>query len=199
MLLSKFSGVSPCETWDTIVAMREKFQVCIGAAEEFVHTRKGLDAKSIVIVDPITLYGLCRMGISNDLLRCFDSVAVVQTTIDLLRRQLDERKRERGSRRGHLSWDGKNYRMVELDESFAEKQIELAQLALTFAETLTLVPAEPSEGLRNQEARTIFKDIDPAFLDTIYAAQGQQRLFLCDDLIFRSLAKEALGVDSTWT
>jgi cellulose synthase operon protein C len=200
MLMSKLAGVSPCDVWESIVRMRDlKLIVSVGPVEEFAAATADLErGPSRVVVDPITLYGLCQTGIAPLVRRCFDDMAVVQTTIDLFGRLLDERRSERGTRRGTLGWDGERYRMAEVDDAAIEQQIEAAERALEFAKSLTLVPAEPTAGLQ-AEARQLFAENDPSFLDTIYAAQGGGLLLLSDELLFRRLSQEAGAVKAIWT
>jgi hypothetical protein len=200
MLMSKLAGVSPCDVWESIVRMHDlKLIVSVGPVEEFAAATADLErGPSRVVVDPITLYGLCQTGIAPLVRRCFDDMAVVQTTIDLFGRLLDERRSERGTRRGTLGWDGERYRMAEVDDAAIEQQIEAAERALEFAKSLTLVPAEPTAGLQ-AEARQLFAENDPSFLDTIYAAQGGGLLLLSDELLFRRLSQEAGAVKAIWT
>ena len=199
MLLSKYSGVSPCDTWEWIGAQPDLgFRVCVGLPQEFANVRTHLTTNRRAVVDPITLYGLSRLGIAEKVRACFDDLGVVQTTIDLLRRLVFERKQELGKQHGSLGWDGEHYRMVELSDDYTAAKIKEAETALTFAECLTLVAAEPNAAIPDN-TRELFEDIDHAFLDTIYAAQGDNRLFLCDDGILRQLASELGGVAGVWT
>jgi hypothetical protein len=88
--------------------------------------------------------------------------------------------------------------MVHAHEDVAKMRVRVAQEALEFAQTLTLLPSEPDGGIK-PEAIDIFEDCDPAFLDTVYAAQGHEWLLLSDDFFLRALAKEIAGVDGVWT
>jgi hypothetical protein len=88
--------------------------------------------------------------------------------------------------------------MVKYDDVFTLQRIQQAQAALTFAEKLTLVPATPTVILAD-EKRQIFEDLDPSFLDTIYAAEGDNRLLYSDDYLFRYLGLELNGVGGVWT
>jgi tetratricopeptide (TPR) repeat protein len=199
ILLARFSGVSPCDAWEWVVGHPELgLRTCAGVGQEFLAARDVLAKNRKAVIDPITLYGLTRLGIAQDIRVCLDDLGVVQTTIDMLRRLVEERKLEIGKKRGTLSWNGENYVMVELDDAFAQWQVADAQAALTFAESLTLLPAEGGAGVP-QAVRDIFEESDPAFLDTLYAAQGANRILHCDDHLLRILAREATGADGVWT
>ena len=88
--------------------------------------------------------------------------------------------------------------MARYDDAFTEAQFEQAQAALSFAKTLTLVPAESSVSLPDNMLE-IFEGVDPCFLDTIYAAQGQDWLLYSDEFAFRQLAAEVGSVSGVWT
>ena len=146
----------------------------------------------------MTLYGLVRLGIADKVRECFEDLGVVQTTIDLFRRQFEERKMELGKEHGTFGWDGQRYQMVKYDDACTRERIEHAQAALAFAERLRLVPAVPRVVLAD-DMRQLFQEVDPSFLDTIYAVQGENRLLYCDEYMFRHLAGELTGVDGVWT
>jgi tetratricopeptide (TPR) repeat protein len=199
VLMSKYSGVSPCDTWDYIVGQPDLgFRVCIGHPQEFATAQEVLAKNGKAVADAATLYSLTRLGIAEKVRACFEDLGVVQTTIDSLRQLLHERTQELGKKHGMLGWDGEHYRAIEVDESFDAERTGQAQAALSFAESLTLVAAEPSAAMP-MEARELFEDIDVSFLDTIWAAQGSDRLLYCDDLTFRQLVSESSGVAGVWT
>jgi len=199
MLLARFSGVSPCEAWDWVVAHPDLgLRTCVGMAQEFSSARDVLAKNRKAVIDPITLYGLTRLGIADTIRRCFEDLGVVQTTLDLFRRLAAERALDIGKKHGTMSWDGTHYRMIELDDAYNQRKVEEANAALAFAESLTLLPAEPGQGVP-QMVRDIFAESDPAFLDTLYAVQGTGRVFYCDDHVLRLLVREAASCDGVWT
>src|SRR5260370_42638286 len=97
-----------------------------------------------------------------------------------------------------MGWDGERFQLVKYDDAFKDAQIEWAQAALSFAETLTIVPAEPSAAVA-ENFQEVFEDVDPCFLDTIYAAQGDNRLLYSDEQMFRQLAADLSAVGGVWT
>jgi hypothetical protein len=97
-----------------------------------------------------------------------------------------------------MSWDGEHYHMIELGPEAVEQRITEAREVLSFAERLTLLPAE-APGEINDQAKHLFSDLDSASLDTILAAWGGDRILLCDDLPFRMLAAEIAPIKAIWT
>jgi cellulose synthase operon protein C len=138
------------------------------------------------------------LGVADVVRSCLEDLGVVQTTIDMLRRLVAERSQEKSTQQGTFGWDGQHYRMTKVDDVAASRSIEEAEKALAFAERLTLVPSEAAGGLL-AGSKEVFDDCDPCFVDTIYAAQGSERLLLCDDYMFRQLAREAANVEGVWT
>jgi tetratricopeptide (TPR) repeat protein len=198
MMLSRLAGHSPCDTWEMVVAQPDLgMQACVGS-QELSNVSHLFATSRKAVIDPITLYGLVQLGIADKVRKCFEDLGVVQTTIDLFRRQLEERKKELGTDHGTFGWSGQHYQMVKYDDAFTRQRIEQAQAAITFAEELTLVPATPTVILAD-EKRQIFDDLDPSFLDTIYAAEGDGRLLYSDEYMFRRLGLELNSVDGVWT
>lgn len=139
-----------------------------------------------------------RLKIADTVRASFDDLGVVQTTLDLLQCVVRERQEDRGREHGVVGWDGEHYQMVRLGPEATEERISEIQEVLPFAKILTLVPAE-AEGEIKGEAKELFEDLDPAYLDTILAARGDDRILLSDDLPFRALAAEIAQVKSVWT
>lgn len=196
---AKLGGSDGFELWESILGHPDlDFNVVIGSREDYAEARQTLSECRRVVVDPITLYGLVRLRIADIARSSLDDLGVVQTTIDLLRRTVQERQHARGTKQGTLGWDGEHYRMVELTPEIVEARIAEAQSALAFAESLTLLPAEAAVELKG-DAKEIYGDLDDAYLDTILAAQGTGRILLTDDRAFRALAAEAVQIKGVWT
>jgi tetratricopeptide (TPR) repeat protein len=199
-MAAKFGGASGFEFWEAVLGDPDlQFTVVLGRPEDFAEAHKVLSAAGRrAVVDPITLYGLVRLKIAGIVRASFVDLGVVQTTIDLLRRVLHERESERGRHQGTLAWDGEHYRMIELGPEAIEGRISQVKEVLEFAECLTLVPAE-AHGEIKEEAKKLFEDLDTAYLDTVLAAKGDNRILLSDDLPFRVLAAEAASIQGVWS
>jgi tetratricopeptide (TPR) repeat protein len=199
MLLGKYSGNPPSEAWEWVSAQADLgVRVCLGISQEFKKAYNLFAGNRKAVIDPITLYGLTRLGIAEKARACFEDLGVVQTTIDLFRRLVDQRTRDQDKDHGLMGWDGERLQLVKYDDTFKSAQIEAAQAALSFAEILTIVPAEPSATI-NENYLDIFEGVDPSFLDTIYAAQGDNRLLYSDEQMFRHLAADLSAVGGIWT
>ena len=198
-IAARFGGSTGFELWEAVWGdPNTQFNVTMGGPDDFQQADAILGRARRAVVDPITLFGLVKLKIADAVRSSFEDLGVVQTTLDLLRRLVHEREHNLGTKQGVLGWDGARYQMVELGPEAIEHRVAEAQALLSFAETLTLVPAE-APGEIKSEAKQLFDDLDPAYLDTILAAQGHDRLLLCDDLPFRRLATATAPVRTVWT
>jgi cellulose synthase operon protein C len=200
VMAARFGGSSGFEFWEAILGDPDlQFNVVLGRPEDYAEVQNLLsDGKRRAVVDPITLYGLVRLNVAEIVRDSFDDLGVVQTTLDLLRREVHDGEESRGREQRVLGWDGEHYQMLQLGPEAIEDRISQAQAVLTFAETLTLVPAEAVGGIKD-EAKQLFDELDFAYLDTVLAAKGDDRILLSDDLAFRLLAAEAAQIRTVWT
>ena len=107
MWLSKYSGNSPCDVWEWVSAQSDLgARACLGLPQEFTSACNLLTKSRKAVIDPITLYALTRLHVAEKARACFDDLGVVQTSIDLLRRLVDQRGQGRGKDHGSLGWDG---------------------------------------------------------------------------------------------
>jgi hypothetical protein len=198
-LIATFSGSSPLSLWEFIRHHPEvNFQTAVGVAQEFAYAKTTLGSNRRGIVDPITLYGLVQLGIADQVKAAFQDLGVVQTSRDILRAYAKEQRDGRNRQQGSFGWDGTHYRLTEWTKEAVEENVSNAQAAVDFAESLTLVASEASSGI-TVEASDTFQDVDPAFLDSIRAAQGDGRVLLSDDRPLREFAFAAARIPTVWT
>jgi cellulose synthase operon protein C len=193
MVMSRLSGVSPCDMWET-VASRADIGLLVGGGPF-----APLPEESKAVVDLVTLYGLTRLGIADLVRKCFDDLGVVQTTLDALRRLVDERSQEKDGERHVMAWDGAHYHAVVIGKEAIAENIQYAAKALEFAERLTLVPSEPTKAFPSEALALFSEDVDPCLLDTLYAAQGEKRILLSDDRPLRNIGVQLAETVGAWT
>jgi hypothetical protein len=200
VMAAKFGGASAFEFWEGILGDPDlQFNVVLGRAEDYAQAHDLLSgANGRAIVDPTTLYGLVRLKIAQAVRDAFDDIGVAQTTLDLFRRVVADRERDRGRHQSVLAWDGERYQMIELGPEAIEGRIAEVREVLEFAESLTVIPAEAAASIKD-EAKQLFDELDEAYLDTVLAAKGSDRILLSDDGPFRGLAAEAGGIKTVWT
>jgi tetratricopeptide (TPR) repeat protein len=196
-LLAKFSGRSVFDLWETFrVGNDSVIMVAQGFDAEFAMGRAAAQA-GVLVVDPLSIYAWVRLGLTPTILKSREKLAVLQSSIDLLRGLLSEREQLRGQRTGTLGWDGEHYRMIEISEGEADELISIARQSVELAESIVLVPAEGKQALP-QTTANLFEDLRPAFSDLILATLDGSRALLTDDLAFRLVAQES-GARTAWT
>jgi len=196
-MMAKFGGATVFDVWDAVSANPTLgLKSALGVAGEFEVGRTAATA-GVTLVDPLTLYGWSRLGIADVIAKSPHRLAVVQATIDMLRELVEERENQRGKKLGTFGWDGERYHLIELTQEAIEEQIAHASAALSFAESLMLVPSESDQSL-SEEILDMLKGMDPAYHDTLLAALQPKRAFLTDDLGIRAIGQEA-GAACTWT
>ena len=196
---ANIGGTTGFEFWEAVRGDPEmQLHVTLGGPNDYQQAHAILSKNRRAVVDPITLYGLVRLGIAEIVRASFDDLGVVQTTIDLLRRFVQERERGKDNKQGRLGWDGEHYQMIEFGPDAVDHLISQAQTVLSFAESLTRIPAE-APGAIPDEAKQLFEELDPAYLDTILAVRGDGRILLCDDASFRQIAAATAPIEGIWT
>lgn len=199
-LFAKLAGRPAFEIWDAIVGHPDLIlMTCVGSEEEAANAKQKIFATKEAVVDPITLYGLVRMGIADEVLGAFETVGIVQGCLDLLRGLVDDRREDIRSSGGSLQAVGDRYALVEHSEAWARQKISDAAAVLAYAERLVVFPSEASHPIAG-EALNFFEALPGAYIDTVFAAQAPDRLLLCDDRAFRLLAEGSGGdVAGVWS
>lgn len=198
-LFAKLAGVSAFDIWDAVSGSSHLIlMTCVGTNEELSEGQTRLRNCSGAVVDPVTLFGLVRMGIADVVLDGFTEVGLVQGSLDLLRALVAERREAAASKNGSLHQIGDEFAIIETPEEVATRRIADAEEALALAERLTLYPAEPTRPLA-EEGATFFESLPAAYADTIFAAQAPGRVLLCDDRALRLLAEQAGQVVGVWS
>ncbi|MDR3490331.1 MAG: hypothetical protein P4M05_36350 [Bradyrhizobium sp.] len=196
-LLARFSGVNVLDIWEWFSRRPDKYlKVALGIEQEFDLGRKAATA-GIILVDPLTIYSWAQLGLENIVIKLHDRLAVVQSSIDLLRQICAERSDDRGQGTSSFGWDGENYHMIEATPEATEKHIASARAAADLAAKLVLVPAEAAQTLP-AEVAALLANAPAAFADTILAALLEKRALLTDDLGLRTIGQQC-GIPCTWT
>jgi tetratricopeptide (TPR) repeat protein len=198
-LFAKISGGSIFDLWEAVHG-NERLGVlmAVGAGEELKVGLERARCAELAVVDPVTLWGLRRLGLEARVLSAFPRVGLVQGTVDLLRELVQDRRESVGRKQGTMSWVGDSPTVIEVDNAWCAARLAEAEDVLAFAETLEILPAEASAALA-EEARPILARLPSAFVDTIYAAQTPGRVLLSDDRVFRGLSEAAGGVSGVWS
>ena len=191
-------GASMFEVWDAFAANPGMpISTATGSAEEFSMAAERIATANLAILDPLMVYAASRLGIDAGLRAAVPRLGITQTTRDLLRGLLDDRRRDLGSRRGTMVWTGEHYVMHERTAEQADALVQQAQAAIAFAEACELIPAEGDRSIVD-ELRDLWGILPDALLDSALAAQCQGGILISDDAAFRAIAEASVDIRITW-
>lgn len=197
--VAQISGSNIYDTWEGICAYPETSILCSRGDEvEADKAASDIESAEICVLDPLVPYAAVRLGIDGLLRKSLPRLAVTQSTLDMLRDLVGERRDEHLGRRGTLSWEGDHCVFREMSDVESQVRIDTAERALAFAERCELVPAEAQIRITGNAA-AVYRFLPPAFLDAARSAQSMGRMLLSDDLPLRSLAAAETGVRGIWT
>lgn len=198
-VLGQLTGTSAFDVWEGIRASRDLiFMTAVGTVEESVGGVERAAAAKSAVVDPVTLYGLARLGIVGNVIAGFDEVGLVQGTLDLLRTHYEDCVEAARNGGGSLQAVGEGFALLESTEADQKARIDEAAEILAFAETLPIYPSEAIQPIA-EAAQAIFMSLPPAYVDTVFAAQVPGRVLLCDDRAMRLLAETAGLITAVWS
>lgn len=194
-------GASVFDVWDAFAANPKiQLHVAAGSAEDFSMAATRVACAKLAILDPLTVYTASRLGMDNGLRMTIPRLGVTQTTRDLLKELIEDRKRDADSEghRGTMAWTGEHYVMHKQTADEARLLVERAEAALAFAEACELVSADGDLSVID-ELQGLWKMLPGAFLDSVLAAQGQDAILIIDDAILRTIIEVSTGVTATWS
>ncbi|CAO3460202.1 hypothetical protein [Azospirillum argentinense] len=199
-LLASLLGLHPLDAWAGL-ANEGRFPIltCHGSTNEFESAVSAIRRCPRVIVDPITLAHIVNLGVADALTALYGPLGVTQSTVDCLRRCVDEQKTYGEKSRRTLSVQDGRYVYREVTTREIELNIAFVERVITYAENhcetvLAHAIADPAP-----DVRRLFERLDPAFLDTLLAAQSSNRLLLSDDLRLRQWALDMFCVPGAWS
>lgn len=192
-------GASMFDVWDAFAANpKMPIHAAAGSAEEFSMAAERIVGASLAVLDPLTAYAASRLGMDVGLRAALPRLGVTQTTRDLLRDLLENRRRDLEGRRGTMSWTGQHYVMHEQTADEAEALIKQAEAAIAFADACELVLAEGDLSIAD-ELRGLWGMLPDALLDSVLAAQGQGAILITDDAVLRVIVEASTSVRTTWS
>lgn len=155
-------------------------------------------ARNGFAIDPFSLYTLKRLNLLDFLLTVAEGkVGITQSSLDLFEQLIAERK-------GSGPWFSVGKRHGEFyREEYSEEQITLSlqifeDLISWCRKNCQIIPAIGIPGI-GEEAKHLFSELHPVFLDTLLAASCTERVLISDDLHYRQVGEQFFSVKGVWT
>ena len=200
--IARMLGSHPLDVWRGMLGESDvRVYCCDGTSPERDAAIKIVnDISDGVVVDPLTMFSICQLGVQEAVKAAVTSLGITQTGIDLIRTYIEEREmfndKEKG---GTLGKDGDKYVMYERTQEDRQKEIDhLEEVASWIEDNCDIIPAVPLQEL-SPLATDFSKLMHPAFFDSIRAASGSGRPLLCDDQRLRMYGIELCGINGIWS
>lgn len=198
-MLAKYLNVNPINLW---FGMQNESSVNIYCAQG-THTEREsafsiIESPKSYIVDPLTAVHIVDLGLVDVIESVLGKLSITKSTLELIEKALEEERQFSDKKSMTLAKVGDDY--VKHETSVAEIEAKLNYLESinnTLKERFTIVVAIGSPP-STQEMNQFLSDIDPSFIDTIYASANDGCCLLSDDLRLREFAQLGWSVDSVW-
>lgn len=176
------------------------FRVCMGTFAERNEALKAIDTNkcSGCVVDILTFHIIRRFNIEDAASVICGPIGLTESSVDVLRRRKDEIESHIGKPLMTLGWEDGKY----IREEITEEQLRCALNVIDDDLAWIDVHCEilPAEGAREvpREIKKISDVMGWRFLDSILAAEGSNRLLLCEDFAYRMIGEQYFKLNSSW-
>lgn len=211
-IFAHFVGRSVLEVWGSLLNNPELgIRCCSGTFEERKHALSLLKDNPRLIVDAISLMTLYGLGAGDTIVKVFGKLGIAQSTVDLLRRAIWERKG--AFSRGHITVgiEGENLVKQVVNTEDVERSIKHFEGALQWIEdNCEIVPYKAALKIRRDKKEQLEEILGESFVDTVLVAREPGNVFCSDDMLLRHFAKSddwfgkyfeetEFNVDGVWT
>ncbi|MCF7821695.1 MAG: hypothetical protein K9M17_04555 [Mariprofundaceae bacterium] len=197
-ILAKLSRTHPIDMWGSLVSDGGIQIICCSGQqyERDEATKIIKENRCGYIVDPVTLYTIFMLGIQDAIHSMAGQLGITQSSIDLIRTLIEERKNNSDGFQTLLT-QGEEIVRQEITTEAVEQSIQILENICTWAKKhCDIVTAIGSDDM-SAEGRKLSDTLPQSFKDAILAARGHNRTLLSDDIGFRIIAS-SVGVESIW-
>ncbi|WP_156831299.1 tetratricopeptide repeat protein [Arhodomonas aquaeolei] len=192
-------GVDIIEARNGLQETGRNHRVCAGTHPERIQAIEALrrnEGRGCVI-DALTLKLIRGLGIEDAVRRVCGPICVTGSTRDVYWRRVKEMEDGDGPSVTLYWQDGQCVRH-ELSQEEWNSALQAREADLQWIdEHTTIIPAESATD-PPVDLRGINELIGNDFIDDMWAAHGSENLLLCQDQVYRLLAKKYLGVAGSW-
>lgn len=196
--VASLMGSDPVDGWYAIRQNRLPVDVCLGTEPERAQAFAHLRSCTGLILDPITAWVAGVIGVLGQLERTFGPLGLAASTVELF----EERRREASGKisRGQAVMAERDGQVILVQATEAEKQpIEdiTCKMARWSRDCAVIIPAISAVDF-SPEIRGVGDLIHRTMSDTIAAASGSGRLFLCEDRHLRGWGERVASLAGVW-
>lgn len=198
-LLTHSFGGDVIQVWQTIINTGRIFRVCIGTSVEREAALRAIseNVHKGCVVDTLTFYVTRRLGVEDVVSAVCGPIGITEASVDVLRQRSEEIRMYIGNPFMTIFWrDGKYFRHEFTDEEL-KRALQVIDDDLSWLkEHCEVLPAEGARDLPT-DLREFSMKVGRSFFDPVLAADGADRLLLCDDFVYRTVGAQ-LGLRTSW-
>ena len=199
-LVGRLLGTDPIEMLAGMIEDGRPIRTCGGAAAERAAAFAAIDdnGRGGCLVDTMTLYTIHWLGVVEAVAAVCGPLCVSQSTRDIFLARVERARAEQGRGQGVAAWREGGMVFHEDTPEQQTERLRRAEAAWDWVRANTaVVPAIGEKDLPGN-ARRVLRDADESIVDDLLAAQGQDLLFLTDDMPMRRLAQTEAGLRASW-
>jgi hypothetical protein len=171
---------------------------CLGNFEERSIAMSQLLDKPKLVIDIISLITLHLLDIKDLVLNSF-GIYIVQSTNDLLKRIIEERKAFSGESLKIWEENG-NLSFFKISEEDSKKGIQYLEKLLDWTKNnCEIVPCTMALNINARRKEKLDKLFGASFVDTIIVSSQPGYLLYSDDFVLRNFANIEFNVNGVWT
>ena len=193
-------GADVIEAWYGLAQTGREFKVCHGSTQERVVAFKAIEEnnKAGCVVDALTLHIIRLLAIEEVIAEICGPISVTESTIDTFRY-----RRELVLSHGEqpfmtVFWSDGQYYRDEVTKERLKQILASHEQELDWIEQQIEVLSAESNEIVPDEAGRIRDALSYNFLDPILAAQGSDRLLLCEDRSYRQFGVSEFHLRASW-
>jgi len=196
-VVAKITGVDPIQAWHGLIALEVPIRVCAGTVQERDAARLSLRRSKGLIVDPLTLWIAGVLGVLDTLKTALGPLHITQSGLETMVVHAEELSHSAGKQSMSLGViDGQLTRSIGTAEENQQAYDRAYAIVTWVKANVVLAPALPKKDF-DGSLREICEAMDPAFGDTLRAANGLGLLLLCEDMNLRKIGS-LVGVSGVW-
>lgn len=199
-MVAKNLGVDVVEAWIGHISEGRRFRVCAGTEEERSRAMALIHAngKRGAVVDAATASMIRRFELLMPVVETLGPLRMTASSVSVFEARIEELKFYEGREYMSLAWRDGGLQRTILNEDQVNVAIEARVDELNWVrENFNIVPAVPAKD-PDTDWKSTFDALPAEAVDAAAAAQGQDLVFLCEDLGLRAWAEAAFDIAGVW-
>ncbi len=193
-------GGNIIEAWYGLHGAGRAFRVCIGTRMERNAAWKAIERNEChgCVVDILTFHIIRRLVIENPVSAICGTIGITESSVDVLRLRKEDIISHIGKSFMNISWRDGQYFRDEITDEQLQDVLKMVNDDMDWIDQhCKILPAEGTRELSPQ-IRKLSGVFDRNFCDTILAADGSNRLLLCEDYAYRMIGAQEFRLKSSW-